>query len=117
MFFLIRAIFWLTVVYLLLPVGQDGEPDGKQASASAAETAETVRDTVTTAGDVARFCSGQWEICEAGARLWGLFGGGPEGGPAKGEAAPAGRSALPGDTLTGDDLAPDWDGPVSRQKG
>lgn len=121
MFFL-RAIFWLTVVYFLLPsTGEEAPAPPPREAVSAAA------DATATAYRVYDFCSGSPETCSAGTSLWRLadqgrrlvhdwLGGSPA--PATDDPPLRRRTApLPGDTLTVDDLQPEWHGPDPRRNG
>ena len=70
MFFLLRTIFWLSIVLALLPSGTS-QPKPPAVSVSAVEA-------VTAAGaamsDVTQFCSRQPEACDVGAQAAAAFG-------------------------------------------
>lgn len=64
MFFLLRAVFWLSVVVLLLPPEKTEAP--KAVIGGAASSLETIATTQASVRDVANFCGRQPALCDAG---------------------------------------------------
>jgi hypothetical protein len=106
--FLLRAAFWLSVVILLIPA--DPETGTEAPRVSAIETIVAARATIA---DMSAFCERNPGVCVTGHSVARLFVDKAEYGArllyqyldkAKGEDAPKG-------TLTGQDMAPDWQKP------
>ena len=120
MFFLLRMAFWLGVVCVLLPVGNDKAPQPQIDTASAVSAAGAA------VSDVRGFCDRQPQACVVGGRVAVAIGQKAEAGARtlyeivseklmdKGSAADPHKPSLasaPG-TLSAADLAAGWHAPV-----
>ena len=111
--FLIRAAFWLSVVILFLPA----DP----ASNSPAPRVSFIEGLVAAravAVDLSNFCERNADVCVTGGAAFQVFAEKAQNGARMlyryldqepGTAAPDGEQG----TLTGEDLAPDWQGPAA----
>jgi len=130
MFFLLRMAFWLTVVCVLLPGGNNAPPDAQIDATQAASLA------TAAVSDVRGFCGRQPDACEVGGKVAVAIGHKAEAGArtliefistkvnekSADKAAPkfaSGQSAqnavqsfTPNGTLTQGDMAPVWHAPV-----
>jgi hypothetical protein len=59
--FLLRTVFWLTVIILLLPSDPDAGPEAPQVTL--VDALDAVRATIT---DLSQFCVRNPELCETG---------------------------------------------------
>ena len=124
MFFLLRMAFWLGLVLVLLPRDKTAESDKlPQIGASEAVSAATA-----AVSDMSQFCKRQPAACEVGGQAATAIGQraqegarklyhiitdkkasdhtGSIGGADDADDSPA--AAAPRDTLTPDDMAPEW---------
>jgi hypothetical protein len=130
MFFLLRMAFWLTVVCVLLPSGNNASPDAQIDATQAASLA------TAAVSDVRGFCGRRPDACEVGGRVAAAIGHKAEAGArtliefisAKVNERPADKAApkfapgqsaqnamqtmAPNGTLTQGDMAPVWHAPV-----
>jgi hypothetical protein len=123
---LFKAAFWLTIVVLLLPAGEDSK------SAPQVGASEAISAASAAVADARQFCSRQPDVCVVGAQAATVLGhkaqngakmlyeflsdhlGSDETGSVAAE--PADRPAAPSQhTLTPADLAPVWRGPEPRK--
>lgn len=136
MFFLLRMAFWLGVVLILLPSGAaQRSPAGSEIDAS-----EAISAASATVNDLKGFCARQPEACTVGSQVATAIGSraqagakmlydvlsdalashetGSVGGRRSGAAPLAEKSASERssqNTLTPNDLAPAWRGPLPRK--
>jgi hypothetical protein len=59
--FLLRTVFWLTVIILLLPSDPDAGPEAPQVTL--VDALDAIRATIT---DLSQFCLRNPELCETG---------------------------------------------------
>jgi hypothetical protein len=73
--YIIRTVFWLSVVVLLIPSGNPEQSDAAPAAEdqSAVSTGEAVNAALSTIGDVASLCERQPDVCEVGSAAWDVF--------------------------------------------
>ena len=69
MFFLLRAAFWLSLVVLLLPAGDDTQTGTAQVS-----TGEAISAAQTFVSDMSGFCGRNPETCQTGEQALKTFG-------------------------------------------
>ncbi|MCB2078634.1 MAG: DUF5330 domain-containing protein [Novosphingobium sp.] len=69
MFFLLRAAFWLSLVVLLLPAGEDSDARVSQVS-----TGEAINAAQTFVSDMSGFCGRNPDTCETGEQALRTFG-------------------------------------------
>jgi len=137
--FLIRMMFWLAIVVMLIPNGEDRASDGAATADSQFSANDALGAAVATVSDMARFCDRNHGVCETGAAAFDVFlakaengallayraitgARGQNGGERRGgvetrdasyrDAAPAPHDAA--DTLRAGDLEPAWRGPLER---
>jgi hypothetical protein len=122
--FLLKAAFWLTIVVLFLPAGEDAKTSTPQIGASEAMSAASA-----AVSDARQFCSRQPDACVVGSQAATVLGqkaqngakmlyeflserlGSDETGSVSAEpAAPPSQH-----TLTPADTAPAWRGPEPRK--
>ena len=126
MFFLLRSMFWLSVVLVLLPSGKT------QPSSTAPGAVETLSAAGAALSDMTGFCNRQPEACLTGAQAAVAFGQRAQAGAKMvyeflhEKAAPADTGSVrpkpatavkekPSQhTLTPVDLKPAWRGPASK---
>ena len=123
MFFLLRVVFWLSIVVLLLPAPADQRADPNKPQVS---TLETLSAAKTAFEDARGFCARKPEACETGSHAMQAFGQkaqhgakmlydfisarvGDEPKPASLNPAPAEQPGR--HTLTPADAAPAWSAP------
>lgn len=134
--FLIRSIFWLGVIAALLPMLTRGPTDGQGAAPPvSAFDAATAASAVVS--DMRQFCTRQPDACAVGGRVFAALGQTAQAGarmlydivsaqmsgsdgaaPATSVTGATGRpdTARPTtsqNTLTTDDLGPQWRGPTA----
>jgi hypothetical protein len=111
--FLIRAAFWLSVVIMFIPA--DPETNSPAPRVSVIEGLVAAR---AVAVDLSNFCERNPDVCVTGNAAFQVFAEKAQNGakmlyryldPEPGEAAPKDDQG----TLTGDDLAPEWQGPAA----
>ncbi len=68
--FIVRTAFWLSLVILFLPAGND-ENSSTAEIAGAAEAVSVARSTV---GDLSKFCDRNPETCDTGSMVVSSFG-------------------------------------------
>ncbi len=125
--FLLRLAFWLTVVLVLLPSG--GSQPASKVNVSAIDAMSAAGAAMS---DVKGFCGRQADACEVGSHVAVALGQraqagakmlyeflsekfGPHDTGSIGKAGPQ-RTARPSQhTLTADDLAPSWRGPLPQR--
>jgi hypothetical protein len=124
--FLFKAAFWLTIVVLFLPAGEDAKPSAAQVGAT-----EAISAASAAVSDARQFCSRQPDVCVVGSQAATMFGQKAQNGAKmlyeflndrlsadETGSVPADRSAgTPSSqhTLTPADLAPTWRGPEPRK--
>jgi hypothetical protein len=124
--FLLKAAFWLTIVVLFLPAGEDAKTSTPQIGASEAMSAASA-----AVSDARQFCSRQPDACVVGSQAATMLGQKAQYGakmlyeflsdqlsPDETGSVPAGTAAgAPSSqhTLTPADLAPTWRGPEPRK--
>ncbi len=117
MFFLLRVAFWLSIVLVLLPSG-DYRPKSAAASFDAADAVSAASAAMADLGD---FCKRQPDACAVGGQAAAAFGQRAQAGARylfdllQDKVAPAATGSvrpLSKDTLTSDDLRPEWRGPL-----
>lgn len=111
--FLIRAAFWLSVVIMFIPA--DPQSDAPAPRVTVIETMVAARAVVA---DLSRFCERNADVCVTGSAAFQVFAEKAQNGARmlyqyldktfEGDASPAAGEE---GTLTGDDRAPDWQGP------
>ena len=125
MFFLLRMTFWLGLVLVLLP--REKTPDAEKLPQIGAS--EAVSAATAAVSDMSQFCKRQPAACEVGGQAATAIGQRAQEGARKlyhiitdkkspdhtssiggAEPADASLAAAPRDTLTPDDLAPEWNG-------
>ncbi len=97
-----RAVFWVTIVLLVLP----SDPDGTSPGVTVMEALVAVRGAIA---DLSEFCVRNPELCETGEALAGALA----------DKAAYGIEQIQGylardegvDTLTAGDVAQPWQGP------
>ena len=139
MFLLIRAIFWFSLVVLLLPIDTNA-PSDAQAEIADVSAVEAFGAARATMADLSSFCERNPEACETGSAALAAFGQKAQasarmfyeyvleadnatqgdrrdGSPlARDEATPE-RDAVPGsDTLRAGDLEVPWQGPEGEDR-
>jgi hypothetical protein len=111
--FLIRAAFWLSVVVMLIPA--DPETNSPAPRVSFIEGLVAAR---AVAADLSNFCERNPDVCVTGNAALQVFAEKAQNGAKMlyhyldqdpGESAPKDDQG----TLTGDDLAPQWQGPAA----
>ena len=129
MFFLLRLAFWLGLVLVLLP--RDKTPESEKLPQIGAT--EAVQAATAAVSDMGQFCKRQPAACEVGGQAATVIGQrAPEGArkvygssPTRKRRTTPARSAMarmpqatdrrrPQETLTPDDLAPEWRAPPRR---
>ena len=124
MFFLIRMVFWLCVVALLLPAGQEQRPAQVPQQLDPIQALLAAGAVVS---DMRHFCSRQPEACTVGTQAAAAVGEQAQSGAKMvydlliEKAAPelTGTIASPKPsqgTLTPVDRMPTWRGPPSREQ-
>jgi Family of unknown function (DUF5330) len=123
MFFLLRMAFWLGLVLVLLP--REKTPESEKLPQIGASQA--VQAATAAVSDMSQFCKRQPAACEVGGQAATVIGHRAEDGARKlyriitdkrtpdrtGSIGMADIADLtPGDTLTPDDLAPEWRAPI-----
>jgi hypothetical protein len=68
--FLLKTVFWLSLLILLIPAGNETRASGR-GEISGAEAISAARAVWT---DLSSFCERNQEACETGDRLVSLFG-------------------------------------------
>ena len=121
MFFLLRMVFWLTVVCVLIPSGSKTTSPDAQIDALQAVTLAT-----GAVSDVRGFCERQPDACEAGGKVAVALGHKAEAGArtiydfiikvreksAEKTGSTGNKPADGQGTLTANDMAPPWHAPV-----
>ncbi|MBU6462330.1 MAG: DUF5330 domain-containing protein [Bradyrhizobium sp.] len=127
MFFLLRMAFWLGLVLVLLP--REKTPESEKLPQIGASQA--VQAATAAVSDMSQFCKRQPAACEVGGQAATVIGHRAEDGARKlyriitdkrapdrtGSISTADRTdastadLAPRDTLTPDDLAPEWQAP------
>lgn len=112
--FLLRAVFWLSLVILLLPADEkSGEPAPRVTALQALAAA---RDSIA---DMSQFCTRQPDVCDTGSAAFLVFADRLKAGAGilygyfndgDGAATPE-----PGGTLTPRDTAPAWREPAGGE--
>jgi hypothetical protein len=109
--FLIRAAFWLSVVIMFIPA--DPQSDAPAPRVTVIEGMVAARAVVA---DLSNFCDRNPDVCVTGSAAFQVFAEKAQNGArmlyqyldkALEEGGPADEQG----TLTGDDRAPDWQGP------
>ncbi|HWJ72086.1 MAG TPA: DUF5330 domain-containing protein [Kaistia sp.] len=113
--FIIRAVFWLSIVLLLIP----GDPatGGKSASAGAVDAVLAARGVIA---DLSGICARQPDVCtHGGAALQAVGTRALQGAgtlvsrfDAKAPSEPAAAAPVALGTLTAEDASPAWQPPV-----
>lgn len=70
--FIIRTLFWLSVVILLLPSDETGQAEA-QASPQAVSPVEAIVAAQGAVHDVTRFCDRNPAVCDTGQKTFGLI--------------------------------------------
>jgi Family of unknown function (DUF5330) len=128
MFFLLRMVFWLGLVLVLLP--REKAPESEKLPQIGAS--EAVQAATAAVSDMRQFCTRQPAACEVGGQAATVIGHRAQDGARKlykiitdqkapdhtGSIGTAGDTAsataadhFPGDTLTPDDIAVEWQVP------
>lgn len=68
--FLLKTVFWLSLLILLIPAGKEASTEGRGV-VSASEVISAVR---AVWDDLSAFCDRNQETCETGSRLAARFG-------------------------------------------
>ena len=124
--FLLKAAFWLTIVALFLPAGENAKSSAPQVGAS-----EAISAAGAAVADARQFCSRQPDVCVVGAQAASVLGQKAQNGAKmlyeflsdrlssdETGSVPADRSAGTASsqhTLTPADLTPAWRGPEPRK--
>lgn len=128
--FLLRAAFWLTVVLVLLPSGEDTQPATATTEAASIGPVEAVSAASATVSDLSQFCSRQPSACAIGLQAASVIGQRAQAGAKKvieflteqmnsehtGSIGSARNTPPSQHTLTPHDLAPAWRGPEPRKE-
>lgn len=127
--FLIRMAFWLSLVILLLPAGNNtgnaSPPDGSEVEVTAGAALGAARDTIA---DLSAFCQRNPDTCATGSAALRVFGQKAQNGARmvyeylaqlEEEGSATARSDEEGapptaDTLQAEDLEVPWQGPEIR---
>lgn len=104
MFFLLRVVFWLSVVILFLP----GDPDGNAPRVGLFQALGAARATVA---DLAGFCGRNPEVCDTGHSVVEVMGDKARYGVRQLRDYLDGEDGAPAGTLTPEDVAAPWHGP------
>jgi hypothetical protein len=111
--FLIRAAFWLTVVIMFIPA--DPQSDAPAPRVTVIETMVAARAVVA---DLSNFCDRNPDVCVTGSAAFQIFAEKAQSGARmlyqyldKTFEEGGNPAADEQGTLTGDDRAPDWQGP------
>lgn len=109
--FLIRAAFWLTVVIMFIPA--DPQSDAPAPRVTVIETMVAARAVVA---DLSNFCDRNPDVCVTGSAAFQVFAEKAQNGARMlyqylDKTFEAGNPTDEQGTLTGDDRAPDWQGP------
>jgi hypothetical protein len=129
MIFLLRVAFWLSIVIMLLPSGQQAATPGPQVG-----PAEAVSAASAAVSDMRQFCGRQPEACSIGSHAATVFGHKAQAGAKmlyeflSDKLAPAETGSITQPrskrtdvaeksqhTLTPADMAPPWRGAEQRQ--
>jgi hypothetical protein len=111
--FLIRAAFWLSVVIMFIPA--DPQSNSPAPRVSFIESLVAAR---AVAVDLSNFCERNPDVCVTGSAAFKVFAEKAQNGAKMlyryldeepGKPQPSGEQG----TLTGDDLAPEWQGPAA----
>ncbi len=109
--FLIRAAFWLSVVILFIP----GDPDSDSPAPRVSFIEGFVAARAVVA-DLSQFCERNPDVCVTGGAALQVFADKAQNGARMLynylDGAGAAATGEQG-TLTGDDLAPEWQGPAA----
>jgi hypothetical protein len=127
--FLLKAAFWLTIVVLFLPAGEDAKTPAPQIGVSEAMSAASA-----AASDARQFCARQPDACVVGSQAISVLGqkaqngakmlyeflsdrlASDETGSVAAEGSDRSAGAQPSQhTLTPADMAPVWRGPEPRK--
>jgi hypothetical protein len=109
MFFLIRAVFWISLVALLMPV------ERQVATRSGIGTSDAVDAATVTAPSLFAFCERNQRACETALAVVLGTAEKAEVGVRWLQQQTAGRS-LDRDTLTPADRLPPWRGPAANDR-
>lgn len=116
--FLIRTLFWLTVLVFLIPLDDENAMRARGSdTAPPVDTVEAVGAAKAALDDVGGFCGRNPTVCDVGGRLATTFALKARTGAVWIVAFVDRQLATHGpdagaDTLTPQDLAPDWHGPA-----
>jgi hypothetical protein len=133
MFFLLRMAFWLSIVLILLPTGEQRSPSTNQVDAADALSAASA-----TVHDFKGFCAREPNACTVGSELATTLGyraqagakmlydflteatapnetGSSAGSSGKSPLAASSLQQASQNTLTPADLNPPWRGPAARK--
>ena len=126
--FLLKAAFWLTIVVLFLPAGEDAKTSAPQVGAS-----EAISAAGAAVSDARQFCSRQPDVCVVGSQAATVLGQKAQNGAKmlyeflSDRLAPNETGSITADstdrptgapsqhTRTPADLAPVWRGPEPRK--
>jgi len=124
--FLLKAAFWLTIVVLFLPAGENAKSPAPQVGAS-----EAIAAAGAAVADARQFCSRQPDVCVVGAQAASVLGQKAQNGAKmlyeflSDRLAPNETGSISADgadrtqpsqnTLTPADLTPVWRGPEPRK--
>jgi hypothetical protein len=136
--FLIRMMFWLAIVVMLIPSGEDQASDSPAATGGQFSVNDALGAAVATVSDMTQFCDRNHGVCETGAAAFDVFlakaengawlayrvitgargqDGGRQGGVETRDASyreAGGATGAAPDTLRGSDLEPAWHGPLDE---
>ena len=105
--FLLRTVFWLTVIILLLPSDPDAGPEAPQVTL--VDALDAVRATIT---DLSQFCVRNPELCETGETVIHVVADKARYGIAQLQIY-LDQDAVGENTLTAEDAGIPWQGSAS----
>ena len=73
--YIIRTVFWLSLIVFLLPIGEDTAEQAREDGAehSSLSAGDALGAAVSTVKDVAGLCERKPDICDAGSAAWDTF--------------------------------------------
>jgi len=73
--YIIRTVFWLSLIVFLLPIGEDSPEKAQEGGTEhhSLSAGEALGAAMSTVQDVAGLCERKPDICEAGSAAWDTF--------------------------------------------
>lgn len=73
--YIIRTVFWLSLLVFLLPIGEDAPEQAQQGSApqNSLSAGDALGAAMSTVKDVAGLCERKPDVCDAGSAAWETF--------------------------------------------